>query len=140
MEKKHRGKILLERIEKSGMVLSRIAKSLGINRATLYARFKKSDLKGEFLIEVGKVIKHDFSVDFLELIPLKLEAIEKEGIEVFGNSKVEDLVKFQRKYIDLLEKNMFLQHLALDVFSALPLEKRKELKNILGGEGFRRNF
>jgi plasmid maintenance system antidote protein VapI len=63
----HRGEIVEKILRKSGYSLTKVAKKLGISRNTLYNRFKNANLSYHFMMEVGKIIYYDFTIDFPEM-------------------------------------------------------------------------
>jgi hypothetical protein len=63
----HRGEIVEKVVRRSGYPLTKLSSRLGISRNTLYNRFLYPNLSGQFISEVGKLIHHDFTVEFPEL-------------------------------------------------------------------------
>ena len=63
----HRGEILEAAVRKSGIPLTRIVEKLGKSRKWIYNQFEISDVPLDILIDVGKVIHHDFSHEIDEL-------------------------------------------------------------------------
>lgn len=63
----HRGEIVRKEIDKSGYNKSLLAERLGISRGTLYNKLEETNLNWEFIFQLGKIINHDFSIDFPEL-------------------------------------------------------------------------
>ena len=67
---------------------------------------------------------------FPELIPLKGELEEKEGLEIYGKRTTEELAEIQRKYYKLLEKYTLLLNFLLRVAVDYDLkELREEVSN-----------
>lgn len=124
--KKHRGKIVQKTIIKLGLKIKEVAKQLGVSRGTLYNYFAQADLDDYVLLELGRILRHDFTVTFPELIPLKKELEEKEGFDVYGRRTTEELSEIQRKYYKLLEKHNFLLKFLLKVAVDYDLPELKE--------------
>jgi len=99
---KHKGQIVEKAVRKSGYSLTRLAKSLGISRNTLYNRFDNPNLGYRFIIDVGNIIHYDFTIDFPEI---------KDETALVGDSAMRsidrgaaELLRVEGKYIRLLEK------------------------------------
>ena len=102
--KKHKGEIVKKIIAKLGLKKKEVANQLEVSRGTLYNYFDQEELDDHTLLKLGRVLRHDFSVMFPELIPLKEELEEEEGLDIYGLRTTEELVEIQRKYFKLLEK------------------------------------
>lgn len=99
---KHKGQIVEKIVRKSGYSLTKLAKSLGISRNTLYNRFDNPNLGYRFIIDVGNIIHYDFTLDFPEI---------KKEHEMAGESDLQsidrgaaELLRVEGKYVRLLEK------------------------------------
>ena len=88
----HRGEILEKTLRKSGYSFTKLAGKLGISRNTLYKRFENANLSYHFIMEVGKIIYYDFTLEFPEM---------KEGAD--GLASQSPIFKIQAKYTRLLE-------------------------------------
>jgi predicted DNA-binding protein YlxM (UPF0122 family) len=99
---KHRGQIVEKAVRKSGYSLTKLAKSLGISRNTLYNRFDNHNLGYRFIIDVGNIIHYDFTLDFPE-IRSEVEISDDNPIRSIDRGTAE-LLKLEGKYIRLLEK------------------------------------
>lgn len=100
----HRGEILEAAVRKSGIPLTRIVEKLGKSRKWIYNQFEISDVPLDILIDVGKVIHHDFSqeIDELNLTVLKktLSAVDDANNTYEGN----EVLFWKNKYLSLLEE------------------------------------
>src|SRR5690606_26285933 len=63
----HRGEILRNAVEESGVPITRIARSVNKSRRWLYNQFDKPDVGLDTLIAIGRIIHHDFSSTLPEL-------------------------------------------------------------------------
>jgi transcriptional regulator with XRE-family HTH domain len=126
----HRGEIVEKILRKSGYSITKLAKKLGISRNTLYNRFKNADLSYRFIMEVGKVLYYDFTIDFPAM---------KEDIGLLEKDQTKELWRIERKYTELLEKHAKLvatlvklanenELAALHQEIAQMIEKEKEAK------------
>lgn len=108
----HRGQLVEKIVRKSGYSLTKLAGKLGVSRNTLYNRFANANLTYQFIIEVGKVIYYDFTVDFPEM---KEELKGDRAIEPNGEDKAAALWRVEGKYAQLLEKYNKLLELVIRV-------------------------
>jgi hypothetical protein len=98
---KHHGQILEYGIRKAGYNLSELAKHLRVNRRTLYNWFQSPRIRTDIIYRIGKIIRHDFSVDFPELLSYS-------DTDNQHSPKIQDIILnddlWKDKYISLLEK------------------------------------
>ena len=100
---KHHGQIVEYLIRRNGYNLSDLAKLLKVNRRTLYNWFKQPQLKSDVIFHIGKIIRHDFSVEFPELfLPEQFDVIQKP-IYIQRQSDINNN-DWKDKYCNLLEK------------------------------------
>jgi hypothetical protein len=95
----HRGEIVEQAVRKSGLSLTKLATRIGKSRKWLYDSFQNPNLSIEYIVAIGKIIYHDFSMDIVELKNLALihQPIVQESLE---NEQF-----WKNKYIELLEKH-----------------------------------
>ena len=103
----HHGELLEKAIRESGVTLTVVAKKMSRSRNHLYNLFEYNKIAIETIIEIGKIINHDFSHDIYTL--------EKE------KQKQEDVVKneilfWKEKYYSLLEEHQTSLKQKIDVF------------------------
>lgn len=123
---KHKGRVVQKIINQLGLKIKEVARQMNISRGTLYNYFKQPDLDNKILLKLGRVLRYDFSIHFHELIPLKKEGEEKDGLEIFGKRTTEELSEIQRKYYKLLEKHSTLLKFLLKVSYEYELVGLKE--------------
>jgi len=101
----HKGKILEKAVRESGMPLTKLSKKMAKSRRWMYNAFENENLSIDYILEIGKIIHHDFSEDLKDLKKFK------EYAEHFGiNSNSEDSEYWKNKYLNLLEKyNLLLE-------------------------------
>ncbi|AMR30494.1 hypothetical protein A0256_03180 [Mucilaginibacter sp. PAMC 26640] len=97
---KHHGQIIEYAVRRAGYNLSELAKALGVNRRTLYNWFQMPRLRPDLIYRIGKIVRHDFSTDFPELLTSDLVASASPRIQ---ESILNDEI-WKDKYISLLEK------------------------------------
>jgi len=96
----HRGEILKEAIYKIGVPITELAKRMGKSRRWMYLMFDNSNVSLDLVLQIGKIIHHDFSDSIKELSTfLKVNesptAYEKEEISADY---------WKDKYLKLLEE------------------------------------
>ncbi len=100
----HRGEILEAAVRKSGIPLTRIVEKLGKSRKWIYNQFEISDVPLDIILDIGKVIHHDFSreIDELNLSVWKksLSAVDEDEKTYEGN----EALYWKNKYLALLEE------------------------------------
>lgn len=92
----HRGEIIKEAVYKSGFPITELAKRMGKSRRWVYLVFENPTVSIDILLQIGKIIHHDFS---LEIDTIKPHVINETPINY---SKEEDYWK--NKYLQLLEE------------------------------------
>ena len=63
----HRGEIVEQAVRQSGLSLTKLAKRIGKSRKWIYDSFQNPNLSIEYVIAIGKIIYHDFSLEINEL-------------------------------------------------------------------------
>lgn len=102
----HKGEIVKNIVHKCGMKITTISTKLKISRNTLYNKFDDPNLGDAFILKLGDVIRYDFSACFpnLKEDAVSFSEISDESI-TYIDRNIENLIKQERKYIDLLEKH-----------------------------------
>ncbi|MFM2285350.1 MAG: hypothetical protein RLZZ543_847 [Bacteroidota bacterium] len=99
----HRGELLEAAIRKSGIPITRIVNQLKHSRRWLYNQFSRPDVSIDVMLDIGKIIHHNFAQELLEL---------KQDRRINGISKEDDGVGYgeqsaqfwKDKYMRLLEE------------------------------------
>jgi len=65
--KKHKGEYLEMIVRKKGIKIKNLTDAVGYDRSTFYNHIKAPNLSFAILARYGKVLNHDFSVDYPEL-------------------------------------------------------------------------
>jgi hypothetical protein len=107
----HRGEIVEKAVRNSGISIKRLHDTLGLSRGTIYNKFDDAYLDFDFIVKVGEVIKHDFSVDFPELALFPEEVADTSEVPGVLIDCQRELMELQRKYIDLMESHLKLMKL-----------------------------
>lgn len=63
----HRGEIVRKAIYESGITITEVAKCIGKSRRWMYLMFENNNVPLDLILEIGRIIHHDFSHDFKEL-------------------------------------------------------------------------
>ena len=64
----HRGEIVEHVIRESGYSITNIAQKLGKSRRWMYLLFDNPNIPIDLILQIGKIIYHDFSLEFPEVI------------------------------------------------------------------------
>ncbi len=97
----HRGEIIEKAIRESGYSITTVAQRLGKSRRWMYLLFDNPAVSIELILQIGKIIYHDFSLEFPEIIQGKKVANEPEN-KGYGNN--EEVSFWKEKYFTLLEE------------------------------------
>lgn len=95
----HRGEIVEQAVRQSGLSLTKLATRIGKSRKWIYDSFQNPNLSIEYIIAIGKIIYHNFS---LEINELKNKNFSQQGTENTNDSSDNF---WKDKYIELLEKH-----------------------------------
>jgi predicted transcriptional regulator len=97
----HRGEIVKEAIYKSGMPITELANRLGKSRRWMYLMFENSNVSLDIIIQIGKIIHHDFSNEIKE-INITTRVINEPSTAYNNEENTQDYWK--NKYLKLLEE------------------------------------
>ena len=92
---KHRGEIVEQAVRESGFSVAELARRLNKSRRHVYNIFENPQLSLDKVVQIGKIIHHDFSSDFSEL---------KMDMQIPNTSHSTDANFWRNKYFELLEK------------------------------------
>ena len=103
----HREEILKEAIYKSGVPITELAKRMGKSRRWMYLMFDNSNVSLDLVLQIGKIIHHDFSDSIKELstsrkVNESLTAYEKE--EISADYWKDKYLKLLEEYNELLKQ------------------------------------
>ncbi|ABG61010.1 hypothetical protein CHU_3778 [Cytophaga hutchinsonii ATCC 33406] len=100
----HKGEIIKEAVNQSGISVTQVAKSLQVTRKTVYNIFDRVDVDNDTILKIGAIIHHDFSENFPKLVKNSTEdPQEKYNIRDMDQLKA-DVDYWKGKYITLLEE------------------------------------
>ena len=97
----HRGEIIEKAIRESGYSITTIAQRLGKSRRWMYLLFENPTVSIELILQIGKIIYHDFSLEFPEIIQGNKVINEPE---IKGYAIKEEISFWKEKYFTLLEE------------------------------------
>ena len=102
----HRGEIVEQAVRQSGYSLTKLTQRLGKSRRWIYHAFENPILSIEVILEIGKIIHHDFSDEIIDLKRYSAKITEpltslQNQTENSVNSQNE---YWKNKYLLLLEK------------------------------------
>ena len=102
----HRGEIVEQAVRQSGYSLTKLTQRLGKSRRWIYHAFENPILSIEVILEIGKIIHHDFSDEIIDLkrystkIAEPLTSLQNQT----ENSITTQNDYWKNKYLLLLEK------------------------------------
>jgi len=109
----HRGALLQQYVEESGLSVTQLTKRVGYSRSSYYNHINDANLPIDILLKYGKVIKHDFFVDFPELMSNVLYEPHTDFASLSNAETIEEAIKqrdtWKEKYFELLEKYHLLK-------------------------------
>ncbi|HWZ21164.1 MAG TPA: helix-turn-helix domain-containing protein [Cytophagaceae bacterium] len=103
----HKGEIVEAAIRQSGYSITEISKRLKISRRHLYNLFQKYNIDNDTILEIGRIVNHDFSGEIKGLV----FSIAEEPIEKYKTAleqSREEVNLWKNKYIALLEEHKLL--------------------------------
>ncbi len=116
----HRGEILQKYIENLNpkVSIAALARKVDYDRTTIYQHFKNSQLDYATILKYGKALKHDFSVEFPEMMQF-MSTVEEPIADYTAMTVAEALRErdyWKDKYISLMEKHheLVMTHLVKD--------------------------
>jgi predicted transcriptional regulator len=103
----HRGEIVELAVRQSGYSLTKLTQRLGKSRRWIYHAFENPILSIDVVLEISKIIHHDFSDEITELKRLNSGVEEQNGNPYIENETPD---YWKNKYLVLLEKyNVLLE-------------------------------
>jgi predicted transcriptional regulator len=97
----NRGEILKAAIYKSGIPITELAKRLGKSRRWMYLMFENSNVSLDIVLQIGKLIHHDFTDEIKEFSPSQKILNEPPAIYEKEASASD---YWKDKYLKLLEE------------------------------------
>lgn len=108
----HKGEIIESAVRASGYSITKLAKALGKSRRWVYQIFESSNVSIDYILQIGRVIHHDFSEDIKELKTYRIRMVDQlfqEPSQSF-DSETKEADYWKNKYLVILEKyNELLQ-------------------------------
>lgn len=102
----HKGEIVEKAVRDSGYSITKLAKRMGKSRRWVYQIFESSNVSIDYILEIGKIVHHDFSKDIKELKTYSASManqIMNEPPQRFSSDK-EESEFWKNKYLLILEK------------------------------------
>jgi hypothetical protein len=94
----HRGEIIEKAVRESGFPIAELARRMKKSRRTIYNLFENPHLSIEEVLQIGKIIHHDFNSVFTEV---------SKNVSMVGEPEVpygDSAAYWKDRYIALLEK------------------------------------
>ena len=107
----HKGEILEKAVRDSGMPLTKLTQRLKKSRRWIYNAFENPNVSIDYILDIGKIIHHDFSDDIIELKKYRNMTIAMNIQENTEDHESNGSLDFwKNKYLNLLEKyNLLLE-------------------------------
>lgn len=103
----HKGEIIEKAVRESGHSITKLAQKMGKSRRWVYQIFDSAVVPIDYIIEIGKIIHHDFSEDIKGIkmygADIPMGAILEDG-RFTGKSGSQEAEYWKEKYMTLLEK------------------------------------
>jgi predicted transcriptional regulator len=97
----HRGEIVELAVRQSGYSLTKLTQRLGKSRRWIYHAFENPILSIDVVLDISKIIHHDFSDEITELKRFN-SGVKAQNVITFTENETADYWK--NKYLVLLEK------------------------------------
>jgi predicted transcriptional regulator len=94
----HKGEIIRKAVVESGYSITRLSDKLGKSRRTLYNIFDNPIVSMDLILDIGRIINHDFTKDIKDL--------KKYKSGILGTEEKEEIYSvdyWKDKYYQLLE-------------------------------------
>ncbi|QNL51697.1 hypothetical protein H8S90_09045 [Olivibacter sp. SDN3] len=104
---KHYGEIIEKVMRRNGYSISEAARTMKVNRRSVYNWFDQPKLKDNLIFKIGCALRYDFSKEFPELFTTEDFQKAFSNTQVKRTNVVDELEKtnyWKDKYISLLEK------------------------------------
>ncbi|MBL4678833.1 MAG: hypothetical protein JKY70_21970 [Mucilaginibacter sp.] len=102
----HQGQIIEYVVRKNSFNVSNLALQLGINRRTLYNYFGSPSIKPSVILQIGGILRHDFSKEFPNMFTNEeFQKMLNSGPKF--NLGIQESVEddfYKEKYLSLLEE------------------------------------
>ncbi|NRA10798.1 MAG: hypothetical protein HRT57_02440 [Crocinitomicaceae bacterium] len=102
----HRGEIIKKVVHESGYSITTLAKRLNKSRRWVYYIFEKPNVSLDVVLEIGKILHHDFSVEMKGVVLYSTQNKDARTVtdhRIF-NSAYEEVQHWKEQYYTLLEK------------------------------------
>ena len=106
----HKGEIVEKYVRQSGISITRLSRQVKKSRRWVYQLFANPNAPLDYILEIGKVIHHDFSEDIDEL--RRYRQSRQPMVAVDPNYSLKDDDYWKNKYLDLLEEynSLLIRH------------------------------
>lgn len=100
----HRGEIVEKAVRESGFSIVQLAKRMHKSRKWVYNSFENSQLPLDYVLQIGKIIHYDFSLEITE-IQHPGRGLLLVGVPEVGHVNPEETLEYWKsKYYNLLEE------------------------------------
>lgn len=102
----HKGEIIEKAVRESGHSITKLAQKMGKSRRWVYQIFDSASVPIDYIMEIGKIIHHDFSQDIkgIKLYVNNVPISVVDEARFSGKPGSEEAEYWKEKYMNLLEK------------------------------------
>ena len=102
----HKGEIIEKAVRESGHSITKLAQKMGKSRRWVYQIFDSSIVPIDYIMEIGKIIHHDFTDDIkgIKLYSGAINPMPFEDPSLSKKGKPDEVEYWKEKYMVLLEK------------------------------------
>lgn len=115
----HYGQIVEKVIRRDGHSISDVSRLMKVNRRSVYNWFNQPNLRPEIIYRIGRIIKHDFSVDLPHVFKSEDFAFENKKYHHPESFQAEPALKdgdyWKKKYTELLKSYKLLAKDKVDI-------------------------
>jgi len=97
----HKGEIIKKAVIESGYSITKLAEKLGKSRRTVYNIFEKDQIPMDLILEIGRIINHDFTREIKDLKKYSSGVSLSEEQET-----IYDISYWKNKYYELMETHL----------------------------------
>jgi predicted transcriptional regulator len=102
----HKGELIEKAVRESGFSITKLADKIGKSRRWVYQIFDKPNVSVDVILEIGRIIHHDFTSEIKELKAYKQSVTIQRWEDPEGEffTEAEKSEYWKNKYLLLLEK------------------------------------
>ncbi len=100
----HRGEIIKSAIYKSGYSITYLSKRLSKSKRWVYLMFKKKEVSLDLILQIGKIIHHDFTEEIKVFDTIKNKPEDNQNNNYWKNKYLTLLENFNELLKEFIQK------------------------------------